>query len=445
MSPPEIDGAERVRRIVAEAEDVRLEVSACPWPVIDAAAYHGLTGDVVRAIELHTEADPVAILIQTLAAAGSVIGAGPYFQVEGDRHGTKLFAVLVGDTAKGRKGTSWGRVRQIMEIVDPDWARERVHSGLSTGEGVIWAVHDPITQWERQGRGQDAERVEVQTDPGVTDKRLYIIEPEFAGSLTVMRRDGNTLSRVIRDAWDRGDLATLTKHSPARATGAHISIVGHITAEELRQSLDRISISNGFGNRFLWLMVRRARVLPFGGALDEQTIYDLGTRIRGAIERAQRVSELTMTAAAREAWERVYPVLSAGQAGLLGAILARAEAQTIRLALLYALLDGRTEIDTMHLCAAIAVWEYCEASARYIWREALGNPITDEILRALRDAGEAGLNRTQIRDLFGRHRSADQIAGALATLAKHAKARLVARSDTGGRPAELWVATSASV
>src|ERR1700720_1492485 len=111
-----------------------------------------------------------------------------------------------------------------------------------------------------------------------------LIEPEFAGALIVMRREGNIVSRVIRDAWDRGDLATLTKHSPARATGAHISIVGHITAEELRQSLDRISISNGFGNRFLWLMVRRARVLPFGGALDEQTIYDLGTRIRGAIE-----------------------------------------------------------------------------------------------------------------------------------------------------------------
>jgi hypothetical protein len=53
---------------------------------------------------------------------------------------------------------------------------------------------------------------------------LAIVESEFAGALTVARRDGNILSRVLRDAWDRGDLATLTKSSPARATGAHVSL-----------------------------------------------------------------------------------------------------------------------------------------------------------------------------------------------------------------------------
>ena len=57
----------------------------------------------------------------------------------------------------------------------------------------------------------------VETDPGVPDKRLMIVESEFAGTLTVARRDGNILSRVLRDGWDRGDLATLTKSSPARA------------------------------------------------------------------------------------------------------------------------------------------------------------------------------------------------------------------------------------
>src|SRR5271169_2337468 len=71
-------------------------------------------------------------------------------------------------------------------------------------------------------------------DAGVAEKRLMIVESEFAGALTVARRDGNILSRVLRDAWDRGDLATLTKSSPARATGAHLSLIGHITAEELR-------------------------------------------------------------------------------------------------------------------------------------------------------------------------------------------------------------------
>jgi hypothetical protein len=411
-----------------------------PWPSIDAAAFHGLAGDVVRTIEPHTEADPVAILVQYLAAVGNAIGSGPYYQVEGDRHGPKLFVVLNGETAKGRKGTSWSRVRGIMEFVDLKWERDRVHSGLSSGEGVIWAVRDPIRQMVKQGKGAPAQLVEETVDPGITDKRLMIVEPEFAGALTVMRREGNILSRVIRDAWDRGDLATLTKNSPARATGAHVSIIGHITVNELRQCLDETSMSNGYANRFLFVCVRRSRVLPFGGALNRAEVVSLGTQTQAAIKSARAAASITMTPDARDAWARLYPSLSEGQPGLLGAILARAEAQTVRLAMLYALLDGLAVIDTVHLQAALAVWEYAEASAQYIWGDALGDPIADEILRALRQRGVVGMTRTEIRDLFKRHRSANQLARALDVLAAHGKVRREVGPDTGGRPAEVWVA-----
>jgi hypothetical protein len=181
------------------------------WPEpLAEAAYHGLAGRVVRAIAPHTEADPAAILIQYLVAFGSVVGRGPYYAVEGDRHGPNLYAVIVGATAKGRKGTSWGRVREIFQRVDDPWASKRVLSGLSSGEGLIWAVRDPSDD----------------DDPGVADKRLLVIEAEYASVLRVLDREGNRLSPVIRDAWDTGDLRTLTKTSPASATGAHISIIG---------------------------------------------------------------------------------------------------------------------------------------------------------------------------------------------------------------------------
>ena len=332
---PSPDGAEAVRRIIDGAEDVKPEPPRLPpphpWPTLDSAALYGLPGDVVRAIEPHTEADPVAILVQYLVAAGNAIGRGPHYRVEGDRHGPNLFAVLVGETSKGRKGTSWGRVRQVMEIADPQWTAVRVHSGLSSGEGVIWHVRDPIMGWEKQGKGTTAEMVEVEIDPGIADKRFMVVEPEFAGALTVMRREGNIVSRVIRDAWDRGNLSTLVKNSPARATGAHISIIGHIAEDELRAMLDHVSIANGYANRFLWLMVRRARILPFGGVLDDDTLDDLAVRTRTAIEAARAAEQVTMTPDAREAWRRVYPALSEGRRGLLGAITARGEAQTIRL------------------------------------------------------------------------------------------------------------------
>lgn len=307
---------------------------------------------------------------------------------------------------------------------------------------MIWAVRDPIIGFETEGKGVSKRRVEVEIDPGVRDKRLYVIEPEFAGALTVMGRQGNILSRVIRDGWDRGNLATLTKNSPARATGAHISITGHITADELRATLDRVSIANGFGNRFLWALVKRARVLPFGGVLDEETAVDLGRRTRTAIEAARRVECVTMTADARAAWRKVYPALSEGRPGLLGEITARAEAQTIRLALAYALLDGRPEVDATHLQAALAVRGYAYASAAYIWGDAIGDPVADEILSILRAAEAAGKTRTEIRDIFGRHRSADEIGGALTRLATAGKATCTMRSETGGRPAEVWIATA---
>ena len=126
-----------------------------PWPVMDQAAYHGLAGDVVRAIEPHTEADPVAILIQFLTSVGNIIGRCPYYQVESDRHRTNLFCVMVGQSSKARKGTSAGRVHAVVQLVDEQWLTSRVKGGLSSGEGLINEVRDEVKKWNgKEGRGK---------------------------------------------------------------------------------------------------------------------------------------------------------------------------------------------------------------------------------------------------------------------------------------------------
>ena len=147
-----------------------------------------------------------------------------------------------------------------------------------------------------------------------------------------------------------------------------------------------------------------------------------------------------MTQPAKAEWARVYSALSADQPGLLGAITARAEAQVIRLAMIYAVLDNSTCLDLVHLRAALAVWEYCEASAAHIFGGALGDHVADEIWRALQQAGRDGMTRTAIRDLFGRHRSGDRIGAALALLMNKRRARAEVK-DTGGRPTEVWFAS----
>jgi hypothetical protein len=256
-----------------------------------------------------------------------------------------------------------------------------------------------------------------------------------------MERAGNTLSPHIRRAWDGDKLSTIPKNSPLCATGAHISIVGHITIEELRARLTRTEAANGFANRFKFALARRSKELPFGGSLDHSVTLKFGEQLREKIASAQTIGRVEMTEAAREQWAAVYSKLSAAQPGLLGAVVARGEAQVVRLALIYALLDGSAQIDVPHLRAALACWEYCESSAAYIFGDMLGDPVADEILLALRQAGSAGMTRTAIRDLFGRHRSADRIGIALAMLMTKGRARFESRT-TGGRPVEVWFATT---
>src|SRR5262245_6547388 len=77
-------------------------------------------------------------------------------------------------------------------------------------------------------------------DPGVEDKRLLVYEPEFGGVLKKASREGNALTAVLRQAWDGSHLRSMTKGSPYRATGAHISLITHITLEELAKLLAEV-------------------------------------------------------------------------------------------------------------------------------------------------------------------------------------------------------------
>ncbi|MBI3467838.1 MAG: hypothetical protein HY000_32920, partial [Planctomycetes bacterium] len=149
------------------------EESLCQdrWPdPPDPAAFYGLAGDIVRVIEPHSEADPVALLIQLLVGFGNLVGRIPHFTVEADDHYLNLFANLVGSTSKGRKGVSWGQILRLLHAVDPDWADNRVMTGLSSGEGLIWQVRDAIKSRQPvKQKGQPPRYEEVEVDPGVPD------------------------------------------------------------------------------------------------------------------------------------------------------------------------------------------------------------------------------------------------------------------------------------
>lgn len=389
------------------------------WPApARGAALHGPAGEFVERTAPHTESDPMALLAQFLVAFGAAAGRHVCYTVEATDHHLNEFVILVGPSGKGRKGSSWDHVAAILDEVDPDFAHASVSSGLASGEGLIWEVRD-----------------DPENQP---DKRRLVLESEFAQVLKVLAREGNTLSPVVRNAWDGKTLQTISKNSPVRAQEAHISIVGHITKDELLRFVSGTELANGFFNRFLVIAVQRSQELPFGGRLAGDAL----TNVRDATRRALRFASLPRTlffdSQARERWKEVYGPLSRGEEGLLGAATRRAEAHVVRLAAIYATLDCSTDIQIPHLEAGLAVWRYSLDSARWIFGDSLGDPTADEIWALAKDR-PSGVTRTEVRDLFSRNKKAREIDRALAVLEESGRLQRTTLSDGRGRPAETWL------
>ena len=428
----------------ADAAARRNGSSPTAWPApLEQPAYYGLPGRVVNTISPHSEADPAGLLTQFLVAYANVCGRHAYYAVESDRHYANEYVVQAGESSKARKGTSWGRVRDVMTGVDAEWVADKTGGGLSSGEGLIQEVEDPMFQRVKEMDGAGAKKrwtgrwIDEQVSEGVTDKRLLIQESELSRCFAVMRREGSTLSAILRALWDNGDAAVRTRTTRTRCTGAHVSIIGHVPIDEVRMELTRTQASNGFANRFLWIAVRRARVLPFGGGLAAGELLELQADTADCVRRAQTLTQASFTPDARELWASAYEQLSEGRAGMLGSILARAEAHVARLALIYALTDAASTITVEHLQAALALWRYAEASAAYIWGDAIGDPVADDILRELR-LRKDGMTRSEIRELLGGSYNADRIQAALEVLRRHRLAWMVKELGGQGRPAERW-------
>ncbi len=416
-------------------ETTKNDSNKTPFPVLSEKALFGLAGDVVRKIEPHTEADNAALLIQFLAGFGSLIGKTAYFQVGADKHFTKINAVIVGASSRARKGTSESEIRRVLVRVDESFL-DCIQNGLSSGEGLIYHVRDEQTAKKPiKTKGIITSYQDEIVDEGAKEKRAFVIEPEFARVLQSMKREGNTLSSVIRQAWDTDRLHVMTKN-PVKATEAHVSIVGHITEIELIRNLDETESANGFANRFNWICARRSKYLPDGGNLAENDLNEIIRCLNEAVTFARQTERIKRDAEANNLWHREYKRLSDGYGGLLGSVTSRATAQVIRLACLYALLDCSDIIRLEHLKAALAVWQYCEDSAKYIFGMSSGDKVADEIFTALQSS-EAGLSKTEISNHFNRNRTAKEIEAALQTLLELNRIEKV-EEKTQGRPREVF-------
>lgn len=396
------------------------------WPAPAASeAFVGLAGELVELIEPHTEADRMALLTNLLVFTSSVVGRAPHLRVGATRHALNLFGALVGRSAKARKGDSLPPIEYVFKRAAPEWFQNCRASGLSSGEGLIQAVRDTAAA--------------TPASSNAADKRLLIIETEFGRVLRHTKREG-ILSPVIRNIWDGGTLSVLTRKDPMTATDAHVSILGHVTLEELRREMTAVEVANGFANRFLWVAVHRSKYLPDPQPLDDAAMQPSIERLSRCIDDARTFGRMVRDERATEWWtDGLYRELSdQGEApGMAGTVLARAEAQVMRLAAVYAILAGSSKVRLPDLSAAVAFWRYVVASVGVIFGRTTGDAVAEVIAKALR-AAPAGLTRTDITArVLGGNKAAPVVQAALDTLERTGLAH---RRGTGGRPVELWFA-----
>jgi hypothetical protein len=413
-------------------------VNPNPNPHLPEAALQGPAGQAIRAIAPHTEADPAALLLQLLTVFGNLLGRGPHCLVDATRHSLNLYLVLVGDSSKARKGTSWNQVARLFAEVDQPWLTTRIATARLTAH--------TLTQTLRN-----------QQPP--VDHRLLALSEEFAPVLHSLKRGDANLSSLLRSAWDGGHLPLLdasvdpsldppvdrsfAPRQHPHPTPTHFSLIAHITHRELAQNLPRAEAHNGFANRCLWARVHRSNCLPEGGSLPITDLLPVARELRRALDWAAATPEILFRrdTAARDLWQDRYSTLSQLEPGLRGAATSRAEAQVLRLSAIYAALDSTPVVGVSHLEAALAVWDYCYASAALLFGMSTGDPVADRIREAIEISSD-GLSRHQITRLFHGHVDGPRIEAALETLVSVGALAAQAK-PTAGRPSIRWALVEA--
>ena len=279
------------------------------------------------------------------------------------------FFLLTGKTGKTRKGTSEYTPKRLFDAVETmlgeDYTPAKRHEGgLSTGEGLGWTIRDDTLD-------DEGEIVEA----GVKDKRLYITEAEFAGTMAAASREKNNLSATIRTAWDGKTISPLVKNAKWCTTNRHILITGHITSAELLDRMSDVDAQSGFMNRFVILHIVRPKLVPLPKRTPDEDVQRIAAHFAESVRFAGREDqidnnglEVKLSPDAIKYWCAEYKELTKEDNGIAGALLVRTEIYCRMFAMIFALLDKSATIEPAHIKAALAWVKYWRDSVRYIFQ-----------------------------------------------------------------------------
>ncbi|MBV5347015.1 DUF3987 domain-containing protein [bacterium] len=402
-------------------------------PQPDPICLYGLIGDVARAGSDGTEANPYAIAANFMAYLSCAVGRGPYLPIGNTWHHARLFVLHIGRSGRGRKGDAVSIVsrldaalRQLREPAAPPIHR----GGLSSREGLVSLFHD----------GYKNGKLEV---PAIEDKRLWVVESEFANVLHQGRREGNTLSAALRDCWDGVCLKPATKSNRLYASHPHLCLSGAISPSELLALMRERELTNGFANRFLMIWAEREKIVPFPKATPQEAVDALAARILKILDfvQAERVSErdhlqIGLTTQAQEMYACLYrgELIDDSGGERVTALLERRAPMLLRLAMLFALCDLQTQINVGHIQAAVGWIRHGVESVKFVFVKAIDaadsartNAAAKKIVEFLQAKGTA--SRWQItRDCFQGHVGKSVVDAAIEQLMLTSPAQVIVQT-----------------
>ena len=340
--------------------ETSLKISEPPpefeWPV--APVWDGLLGRINKLVDPHTESDPIALFMELMAMFGCAMNTAPHFNIKKSKQRGNLHLCIVGKTSDGRKGTAHDIAVDLFRQVNEEFITKRMTTSMATGEGLIHFIRDPTM-------GKDGQVI----DPGSPDKRVLIVDAEFAATTLIqLQRTGNTLAGILRYAWDNPpSLSINTKHSSETTTDPHVSLIGHATPMELMQNLRASDIAAGSANRILWFMVRKSKTLDNPEMnLPEEQLRPLILEMQQALRFAWSVGEVKLSEKAHATWAKIRRDFDIDDDnGQLVHFLNRAMPQIGRMALILALLDQCRTIEPRHLEQAAGLFAYARKSVEY--------------------------------------------------------------------------------
>lgn len=401
------------------------------------AMFYGPLGRLGQQAAQGTEVNPVAAMAGAMTWLSACMGRNTYIVIGDDRHHLRLYTLHIGRSSRGGKGMALGLLKRIQKAIsalpDGQTLQPHMHSGgLSSREGLAWLIHDGY----KEGK---------EVVPPILDKRLFVVENEFANVLAQGKRDNNTLSTALRDAWDGNAIAPATKGCRVWATHPHIALHGSITPGELRKRMASNDLSNGFANRFLMVWGERRGSVPFPCGASDAVVQTLSAEFSEIVTHGlagypasnepQRLHfEKRAAGLYADCYHEFKKPHPAGD--LMTSLLERRAPMLIRMAGLFSMCDLSTEIRREHVEAAKAWADYDAQTKAMIFApaddaesEALRSENAEKLAAWLRDCGDWQARTAIVRDCFQNHLSKPFIDAALERLSMEGR---IERRDADG-------------